>query len=711
MLLITTLFNQNSHISILGKYMTFNDRLTMKIIKKLLLSPWTALVTLVLVLGIKIAEPVFVESTRLNYFDQLITSREATVNKNIYTVNIDEAALDKYGQWPLPRGEYAKIVEDLYRRGAGLVVLNIIMPDSDRSKQDAVLARAMEKFPVVLGSVPSERTKNTPRTPGSAVINSEFQDQIVQYPGLIANVPLLENAAAGVGIVNTLPEIDGVNRRLPLIVSVNEKIYASMSIEVLRVAAGDNTVQVKLSPIGVEKMRIPKFGPITTDELGRIWVDTTQKSKSTGLTELPANFDGAIVIVGTSAAGLGNPVPTAQGAMWPQDYQAAAIGTMINGVNIQRPDYADGLEIIAIASAGILLLILTRWVYVGLASVVVLTVGGYFASRWAFVNYLFLFDATAFIGSTVLVALHAYGVKFVSEFLQKQAIKKQFAGYCSKEVVEMLQKDPDLIKRGVRKDVSVMFSDLRGFTPIGEHYGDDVAGLGKYMNGYMDAISKPIMDNKGMVIKYVGDASMHIHGAPIEDTNHARTIVAVGLQMLDAVDAYTKEMEAQGLPPAAMGWGCNTGIGFIGEMGSTDRHSYDILGDMVSTAARLEARCKAYGVLCIIGAETYNRTKDDFFYLMIDNLQPKGKSVADLIYTALRPNGDDWSKDLVRYNEMQLLYKSKKFDEAAAMCSKMKGTFGGQMDKYYKIWIERCDFMKQQDLGDNWQGEFIAHEK
>jgi adenylate cyclase len=256
-----------------------------------------------------------------------------------------------------------------------------------------------------------------------------------------------------------------------------------------------------------------------------------------------------------------------------------------------------------------------------------------------------------------------------------------------------------------------MFSDLRGFTPIGEHYGDDVAGLGKYMNGYMDAISKPIMDNKGMVIKYVGDASMHIHGAPIEDPNHARTIVQVGLEMLDAVDEYTKLMEAQGLPPAAMGWGCNTGIGFIGEMGSTDRHSYDILGDMVSTAARLEARCKAYGVLAIIGAETYNRTKDDFFYLLLDNLQPKGKTVADLIYTVIRTRGVDYSKDREQHDKMHALYKSKKFDEAAAMCKKMKGTFGGQMDKYYKIWIERCEFMKQQDLGPNWNGEFIAHEK
>ena len=679
-------------------------------LKKILLSPWTALLTLALVVGIRVADPTFVESVRLRYFDTLITSKEATVN-NIVTVNIDEPTLDKYGQWPLPRAEYSKIVRDLYQRGAGLVVLNVLMPEADRTGGDSQLGQTLKEFPVVLPSQPSQKTKNSPRAPGSAVLNPEFSDQIVTYPGLIANVPQLENSAAGIGIVNTLEEVDGVNRRMPLVVSVDGKLYPALSLETLRVAAGDSTIQVKLFEGGVEKMRIPKFGPIATDSLGRVWIDWSQESRSFSLTQLPKDLAGAIVIVGPTAAGISNPVPTSKGAVFPHEVQAAVIGTMVNGVVINRPDYADGAEILALALFGLLLIFLSRWTYVGIGATVVIVGTVVPGTMYAFSNWLILGDATAITFGLVVVALHTYGVKFVSEFLQKQAIKKQFAGYCSKEVVEMLQKDPDLIKRGVRKDVSVMFSDLRGFTPIGEHYGDDVAGLGKYMNGYMDAISKPIMDNKGMVIKYVGDASMHIHGAPIEDPNHARTIVKVGLEMLDAVDRYTKEMEAQGLPPAAMGWGCNTGIGFIGEMGSTDRHSYDILGDMVSTAARLEARCKAYGVLCIIGAETYNRTKDDFFYLCIDNLQPKGKSVADLIYTALRPNGEDWTRDLIQYNVMQDLYKSKQFDEAAAMCKKLKGTFGGQMDKYYKIWIERCEFMKQQDLPDNWQGEFVAHEK
>jgi adenylate cyclase len=678
--------------------------------KKIITNPWTALLTLILLVCIRIADPAFVESVRLRYFDTLIISKAPTEN-NIYTVNIDESALDKYGQWPLPRAEYAKIIQDLYARGAGLVVLNVIMAEPDRTGGDSVLANALKNHPVILSSVPSEKTKNQPRKPGAAVIGPEWQDQIVQYPGLIANIPSLENAAAGIGIVSTLPEVDGVNRRIPLVVSVDDNLYPSLSLETLRAAAGDSTFQIKLNEYGVEKMRIPKFGPVSTDTLGRIWIDWSQQNKSVSLTNLPKDFGGAIVIVGPTAAGISNPVPTSMGAVFPHDAQAAVLATMVNGVVIERPDYADGLEILILIGLGILLLFLTRWTYIGLASVVVICVGVVAGSQYAYSNYLFLLDSTAILGSTILVALHAYGVKFVSEFLQKQAIKKQFAGYCSKEVVEMLQKDPDLIKRGVRKDVSVMFSDLRGFTPIGEHYGDDVGGLGKYMNGYMDSISRPIMNNKGMVIKYVGDASMHIHGAPIDDPNHARTIVRVGLEMLDAVDEYTKLMEAQGLPPAAMGWGCNTGIGFIGEMGSTDRHSYDILGDMVSTAARLEARCKAYGVLCIIGAETYNRTQDDFFYLLLDNLQPKGKTVADLIYTVIRTRGIDYSKDKEQHEMIHALYKSKKFDEAAAMCAKMKGTFGGQMDKYYKMWIERCDFMKQQSLPDNWNGEFVAHEK
>jgi adenylate cyclase len=684
--------------------------------KKILLSPWTALLTLVLILSIRIADPVFIESIRLRYFDQLVTQpRDVPAPDNIVTVNIDEASLDKYGQWPLPRAEYAKIVQDLYERGAGLVVLNVLMSEKDRTGGDSALGQALKEYPVILGSIPSNQTKNTPRVPGSAVLNPEYMDQIVTYPGLIANVSLLEQNAAGVGIVSTLPEVDGVNRRVPLVVTVDGKIYPSLAMETLRVAANDTTVQIKLAENGVEKMRIPQFGPVTTDNLGRIWIDWSQTNTSYSLTDLPKDFAGAMVIVGPTAAGVSNPVPTATGAVFPHQLQAAVITTLANGVVIQRPDYADGLEIIAVLAAGLLLLFLTRWTYVGLASVVILVGGGIAGSILAYSNFLFLFDATAFAVGTTLVALHAYGVKFVSEFLQKQAIKKQFAGYASPTVVRLLQENPDLIKKGTKREVSILFSDLRGFTPLGESFGDDVAGLTKIMNGYMDAITQPVLDNNGMIIKYIGDASMHIHNAPIDDPDHAHTSVKTGLLMLKAVDTFNRDVIVpQGRPPVGMGAGINTGLGYIGEMGSTSRHSYDVLGDAVSTAARIESKCKEYGCLLLVGGATVDRCRDDFFFLKIDDLAVKGKSVGVEIYTVLDPDvtvAADWLLAQETHDQMHTCYRQQKWDEAIALCEELKEEFDGQMEKYYDMWIERCEFQKTQKLPKDWNGVFIATSK
>jgi adenylate cyclase len=683
-------------------------------LKKILTSPWTALVTLALVLGIRIADPGFVESVRLRYFDTLITS-QPSVQNNIHTVDIDEATLEKYGQWPLPRDQYARIIQDLYSRNAGLVVFNVLMPNPDRAGQDAVLARVLRQHRVILPSVPSDRTQNQPRVPGSAVIGAEWADSIVQYPGMIANIPVLENAAAGVGIVGTMPEIDGVNRRVPLVVTVDDRIYPALSLEVLRVAAGDNTVQVKLSEFGVEKMRVPQFGPVTTDSLGRVWIDWSQRSHSHSLVNLPQDFGGGIVIVGPTAAGIGNPVPTAVGAVFPHQLQAAVAATMINQVVIQRPAYADTVEIMAVLLAGVLLLFLTRWTYVGLASVVVLVVGGIAGSIQAYSNFLWLFDATAFAVGTTLVALHAYGVKFVSEFLQKQAIKKQFAGYASPTVVRLLQENPDLIKKGVKKEVSILFSDLRGFTPLGESFGDDVAGLTRIMNGYMDAITQPVLDADGMIIKYIGDASMHIHNAPIEDLAHPATAVRTGLKMLRAVDTFNRDVIVpQGRPPVGMGAGINTGLGYIGEMGSTARHSYDVLGDAVSTAARIESKCKEYGCLLLVGGATVERCADEFFFLKIDDLAVKGKSVGVAIYTVLDPDVTVAAEYLLAqetHDKMHSLYRQQKWDAAIELCKELKDEFDGQMKKYYDMWIERCEFQKTQTLPADWNGVFIATSK
>ena len=668
-----------------------------------------------LILSIRIADPVFVESIRLRYFDTLITSKEPTVN-NIVTVNIDEAALDKYGQWPLPRAEYAKIIRDLYQRGAGLVVLNVLMPEADRTGGDSSLGQALKEFPVVLGSAPSEKTKNQPRKPGSAVINDKFADQIVQYPGLIANIPVLENSAAGIGITNTLPEVDGVNRRLPLIVTVDGKIYPALSLETLRVAAGDSTVQVKLFEGGVEKMRIPKFGPITTDNLGRIWIDWSQQSQSHSLVNLPKDLAGAIVIVGPTAAGISNPVPTSKGAVFPHEVQAAVIATMANGVNIQRPDWADGAEIIVIAILGLLIIGMSRWTYVGLATTVISIGSCVGASYYYYHHGAYLGDATASTFGLILVALHTYGVKFVSEFLQKQQIKKQFGAYVSPVVVERLQKNPELIKLGgEEKMLTAVMTDMRNFTGLGERYGADVEGFTAIMNSYMTAIAKPVFDNEGCLIKFIGDASLHIHGAPLDDERHAYRAVKTTIEMIHAVEDFNKHLESIGKPPVGMGAGVNTGKILVGNIGAEGKMGYDVLGDPVSVASRLEGQTKGYGVLIIIGPDTYKEVKDDFFCLELDCIAVKGKAIGLNIYTPLlHTEGVDMAAyQAARKNHEQMLaaYRAQKFDEAIKMCKFIMGQFDKQMDHYYELWIERCKEMKTHELPKDWDGVFRAQSK
>ena len=682
--------------------------------KRIALSPWTALITLSLVVFVRIADPAFVESVRLRYFDTLISAKAPTDN-NIVTVDIDEAALDRLGQWPLPRSKYAEIIKDLYDRGAGLVVLNVVMAERDRAGGDLVLANSLKQHPVVLSSIPADKTKNTPRVSGAAIIAPEYQDRIVQYPGLIANIPPLENAAAGVGIVNTLPEVDGVNRRLPLIVSVDGRLYPSLPMEALRVAAGDTTFQVKLNEGGVEKMRIPKFGPVTTDPLGRIWIDWSQKSHTYSINDLPRDLGGALVLVGPTVAGVSNPLPTSIGAVYPHHAQAAVIGTMFNGVTIQRPDYADGVEILAIAVSGVLLLFLTRWTYVGLASVVVLVGGSIVGSDYLFTHNLWLFDCTAFAVGTILVALHAYGIKFVSEFLQKQQIKKQFGTYLSPALVEKLQKNPELLRLGGEsRELSIMFTDVRGFTTISEHYGKDVQGLTKIMNRYMTAMTAKILDNAGTLDKYIGDAQMAFWNAPLDDAEHARHAVATGLAMLGDLDAFNQEIAAEGVPPFGMGLGINTDTVVVGNMGSSQRFDYTCLGDGVNLASRLEGQSKPYHVQIVLGPKTAEAVRDHYFVLELDCLAVKGKKEGVNIFTVLAADPGVMPEYLSAREHHDLAlqcYRQQKWHTAEKYFTELRTEFDGRMSAYYDMMLERIAEYQLDPPGDLWDGVFRTNSK
>jgi len=677
---------------------------------KRLLSPWWALITLGILVYAFANPSNFLQSIKLNYFDQLIVNQEPVEN-NIYVAEIDEAALELYGQYPFPRNIYSDIIKDLYARGAGLVVWNVMMPEVDRLGGDAELAETMLALPVILASRPSDKTKNEPINPGAAIINSDYLDTILPYGGIIANIPILENNSVGAGIVSTEPEIDGVVRRMPTVAVVDGVLYPSLALETLRVIAGDPSFQIKLSPIGIDKMRIPQFGVIPTDAEGRVWIDWSQRSKSVSITNLPADLEGAVVIVDVTAAGIANPVPTALGAQYAGTTQAAVLGTMFAGTNIQRPVWSPQAELLLLAIGGLLLILLSRWMFVGLATTVVLIGGTIPYSIYAYAHEKVLLDVTAPVIVFVIVALQVYGIKFVREFLEKQAIKKQFAGYASPTVVRLLQENPALIKDGMKKEVSICFSDLRGFTPLGESFGDDVKGLTKIMNNYMDAITQPVLDADGMIIKYIGDASMHVHNAPIDDKHHPRTAVQCGLDMLKAVEKFNDKITSEGRPPVGMGAGINTGLGYLGEMGSTARHSYDVLGDSVSTAARIESKCKEYGCLLLVGESTYEATRTDFFYLKVDDLQVKGKSVGLKIYTVLDKTYPAWRSAQKKHEQMHEDYRAQRFDDAIDKCKMLYTHFDHKMEGYYDMWIERCEYMKTQDLPKEWNGVFIATSK
>jgi adenylate cyclase len=678
--------------------------------KKILLSPIWSILALIFIALLYASNPDFLESVKLRYFDQLIVNQQPIQN-NIYTVNIDEDSIAQNGQWPWPRGEYAALIKDLYARGAGLVVFNVLMSEKDRFGEDDILAKTLYDFPVILNILGSDRTVNEPVNPGATIINSEHQDTILSFPGVIANLPDFETLAEGAGIVNTLPEVDGVTRRVPLVISSESVLYPNLTLEILRVLAGDPSFQIRLSPNGVDALRIPQFGHITTDELGRVWVDWSQTSISVSAADLPEDFGGAIVFVAPTAAGINNPISTAAGSVWPHDLQAALLGTVFNQTNIERPSWADGAELIALVVAGLLVIVLAKWTYAGLIFFVLAVGTSIGAGIFLFAEYKWLVDGLLIPAGLILIGLTRYSVKFIDEFLQKQAIKKQFGGYASPTVVEMLQNNPDLIKKGVKREVSILFSDLRGFTPLGESFGDDVQGLTKIMNGYMDAITQPVLDNNGMIIKYIGDASMHIHNAPIEDPNHPATCVRTGLQMLKAVELFNEKITAEGRPPVGMGAGINTGLGYIGEMGSTQRHSYDVLGDAVSTAARIESKCKEYGCLLLVGGATVEKCKDDFFFLKIDDLAVKGKTIGIPLYTVLDDVKKHYESSRKRHTVMHSLYRQKRFLEAIEECKKLRGQFEGKMDQYYDMWIERCEYMLTQDLPDQWSGVFIATTK
>ncbi|MDA8897318.1 CHASE2 domain-containing protein [bacterium] len=672
-----------------------------------------AFVTAFIMIGFHYNDSSVVQTARLKSFDILQQTDQPTLSQDVAVVTIDESAIEKYGQWPWKRDVLADIIWKLREAGAGIIVMPIIMSEPDRLGGDIELAEALAGNGVVIAQTGSTQANRNSVPRGIAKIGDPLP-YMFEWPGMLGPIPLLGDNADGVGVLNTNPEIDGVVRRVPLLMRVGDDTYPALAVEVIRVATGKPSYQVKEAGGGIEAIRVPGYPIIKTDPNGQIWLRWNKQFETISVASDDFSMlEGKTVIVGVTAEGIGGLIASPTGPQANYIPAAVTLQTVIDGDQIQRPYWALLVELITTAVLGIALVLLGRFAPYWLAggSIVVFVGGLAYAVYYAWTTHLYLLDATMPIVTVVLVGLHAVFNRFVSEYFQKQAIKKQFAGYASPTVVRMLQENPALIKDGMKKEVSIVFSDLRGFTPLGESFGDDVKGLTKIMNGYMDAITQPILDADGMVIKYIGDASMHIHNAPIDDPHHPRTAVQCGLDMLKAVEIFNDKITKEGRPPVGMGAGINTGLGYLGEMGSTARHSYDVLGDSVSTAARIESKCKEYGCVLLVGDATYQTTKDNFFYLKIDDLAVKGKTVGIGIWTVLDNTKPAWRTAKRKHEEMHELYKAQKFDDAISSCKLLHNHFDEKMSAYYDMWIERCEYMKTQDLPKDWNGVFIATTK
>jgi adenylate cyclase len=677
---------------------------------KVLLSPWLAVATILLLLSVKLMNPFLVDSVKLKYYDYLMLG-EPVKSEQIVVANIGEKAIEKYGQWPFPREVHAKIISDIYSRGAGLVGSTVLMPEPDRFGTDSVLADTLTQYPVVLSQTLVEdcsKDIRPPRRTGIAVVgDGQPTDFLPNYPCVLDNIPILQESAVGVGITSSLPETDGVTRRVPLLGISNGEYYPAFSLELLRVAAGDPSYQAKINQTGVEALRVPQFGTINTDEYSRVFINPNYQFQSVEVGGDIPRLDGKIVILGVTAKGLANPIATPSGGQTPPQVQASLLETLVKGDSVSIPNWVGLADLVAFVVLSLLIIILSRVRY-SIVWIGILLVGYAYAPIYLFTHNKILFDISFNILAALVIYLHIYTVKFISEYLQKQQIKKQFGTYLSPDLVAQLQRQPELLQLGgTEQELSIMFTDVRGFTTISEHYGKDVQGLTKIMNRYMTAMTKAILENKGTLDKYIGDAQMAFWNAPLDNPQHAKDAVTTAFTMMNALEEFNNEIRGEGIPAFGMGLGINTATVVVGNMGSTQRFDYTCLGDGVNLAARLEGQSKPYGVKLVVGPQTAELVKDAYQVAELDLIAVKGKTEPARIFTVF-PFHDPLGE--TQHMKFLELYRQGHWEAAAKYASELKQAWRGEMNQYYDMMIERINEHKENPPA-NWDGVYRATSK
>ncbi len=707
--------------------------------------------------ALRVWDPAPVEEIRIRTFDafQRIDPRTKT-QRPVTIVDIDDKSMEKLGQWPWPRTRIADLITELTRLGAVVIAFDVVFPEPDRLNPDAVaqsirnldeetrarlsslpsndqvLADALRNSRVVLGEsgLPEEITaldKSLPVT-GLAMLGEEPQKFMFQFPGLLRNVPVLEHAAAGRGLFTIRPERDGIVRRVPMIMLAQGLTMPSLSFEMLRVASGSGTILTRAEPAGIQSIGI-KGIRIPTDKNGQLWVHFARNDASIYVPAInvlernvsPAMIAGKLVVIGTSAVGLNDIKTTPVSRAMPGvEIHAQVLETALTGALITQPNYGLVLELITAVLFGLLVIVMAP--LFGPITLVVL--GAVFAttligtSWYYYAQHRQLIDFTYPLMSTTAIYLTLIFSSFVREQAQRKQIRGAFAQYMSPVLVEQLAQSPEkLVLGGEEREMTIMFSDVRGFTTISESYKHDPQGLTALMNRFLTPLTNAILARKGYIDKYMGDAIMAFWNAPLDDREHEINACEAAIDMLDRIDELNKvrELEAQEgghvYIPINVGVGLNTGIGVVGNMGSDLKFNYSVLGDSVNLASRLEGQTKEYGFPIIVGSKTAMAVKEKFAILELDFIMVKGKKEPEVIYAIAGREDTAQSGRFQRLRnltiEMLACYRSRDWDGALAAIERGRRTDeANSLERLYDLYEARIRGYQANPPPQDWSGAF-----
>lgn len=665
---------------------------------------------------LRVKDPYPIEVIRLKGLDYYQRSQDKVKSDNVVIIEIDEKSLDEKGQWPWPRNELAEGIKKAFENEAATVVLPVIFAEKDRMGGDAAFVEILQKAPVITAQSASVKGKGVPVPRGLATIGGNADGWLYDYPNAIGPVKEIGESSAGVGMLLTAPELDGVVRRLPLIVQVKNETYPTMPLEILRVFAGEPSYQAKINEAGIQAVRVKGSNPINTDANGRVWVNFKYKFESISYIDKDwSKVKGKIAVLALTAEGLSNTVATPVGTAYGHEISMQALQMLVDGNRLERKAEFDLYELAVGIFGGLILITIAAYfgyMYNG-AIVSLFLVVPYFVGMYLFNNKGYLVDYTWPTLALFIPWVGAIFMRFVMEFKLKMQIKKQFGTYLSPALVEKLQKNPGLLKLGGdERELSIMFTDVRGFTSISEHYGKNVQGLTMIMNRYMTAMTQAILDNDGTLDKYIGDAQMAFWNAPLDDPHHAKNAVKTAMSMLKRLDSFNEEISKEGVPAFGMGLGINTGAVVVGNMGSTQRFDYTCLGDHVNLASRLEGQSKPYGVRIVIGPETAKHVQDEYQLFELDIIAVKGKKEGVRIFTVLEtPLSDEERVHILVSHQMFLQdYRSQQWDNAIYHAKELV-KYNKELKKYYEMMIERIAELREQNLDKDWDGVFRATSK